>query len=61
MDVTQGVELLQKVPAGRSIPIHYDDYRVFRSPVSDFVDPGTRRGLMTQVSVPSRGDTVALS
>jgi hypothetical protein len=41
--------------------MHYDDYGVFRSPVSDFVDPGTRRGLMTQVSVPSRGDTVPLS
>jgi L-ascorbate metabolism protein UlaG (beta-lactamase superfamily) len=60
MDAPQGVELLRQVPAERSIPIHYDDYRVFRSPVRDFVELVGRSGLRTEVRVPSRGDTVPL-
>jgi L-ascorbate metabolism protein UlaG (beta-lactamase superfamily) len=60
MDAPQGVQLLRQVPSGRTIPVHYDDYRVFRSPVEDFVAAVSRSGLDTRVEVPARGATVDL-
>src|ERR671914_2121300 len=36
MDGRQGVELMQIVNPEQAIPIHYDDYDVFKSPLSDF-------------------------
>ena len=60
MDAPQGVQLLRQVPAPRVIPVHYDDYRVFRSRVEDFVDLMGREGLATEVVVPARGQTVDL-
>ncbi|KAF2810395.1 Metallo-hydrolase/oxidoreductase [Mytilinidion resinicola] len=36
MDAKQGVELVQLIKPDVTIPIHYDDYNVFASPLSDF-------------------------
>jgi L-ascorbate metabolism protein UlaG (beta-lactamase superfamily) len=36
MDGAQGVELLQMLRPRRAVPVHYDDYGVFTSPLSDF-------------------------
>jgi L-ascorbate metabolism protein UlaG (beta-lactamase superfamily) len=36
MDAKQGVELLQIIRPERAIPIHYNDYDVFKSPLADF-------------------------
>jgi L-ascorbate metabolism protein UlaG (beta-lactamase superfamily) len=36
MDGRQGVEMMRAVNPHLSIPIHYDDYTVFKSPRSDF-------------------------
>ena len=36
MDAKQGVELMKIIDAGVTIPIHFDDYDVFLSPLSDF-------------------------
>ena len=36
MDAEQGVRLLRLVRPRTAVPIHYDDYTVFRSPLSDF-------------------------
>ncbi|OBT81121.1 hypothetical protein VE02_10224 [Pseudogymnoascus sp. 03VT05] len=36
MDAFQGLQLLQLVNPDITIPIHYDDYDVFRSPLRDF-------------------------
>jgi L-ascorbate metabolism protein UlaG (beta-lactamase superfamily) len=60
MDAGQGVQLLRQVPAARVVPVHYDDYRVFRSRVEDFVDLMAAEGHGTEVVVPRRGETVAL-
>ncbi|HSL12566.1 MAG TPA: MBL fold metallo-hydrolase [Actinomycetota bacterium] len=38
MDAAQGVELLRTVRPRVAIPIHYDDYAVFRSPLSEFLE-----------------------
>lgn len=36
MDAKQGVELMKIVDADVTIPVHFDDYDVFLSPLSDF-------------------------
>lgn len=46
---------------GVMVPVHYDDYTVFRSPLSDFTAQGDRRGLAGKVSTVGRGDTVNLA
>ena len=45
MDGRDGADLLETVRPGTTVPIHYDDYGVFRSPLSDFLDEVGRRGL----------------
>lgn len=36
MDAKQGVELMRLIKPDVTIPIHYDDYEVFASPLEDF-------------------------
>ena len=48
-DGREGVELLQIVAPGRAIPIHYDDYTVFKSPLSDFQQEVREAGLEPRV------------
>jgi L-ascorbate metabolism protein UlaG (beta-lactamase superfamily) len=43
------------------IPVHYDDYGVFRSPLSDFVAELDRAGTPTRLLLPARGETVPLT
>lgn len=38
-----------------AIPVHYDDYTVFRSPLSDFLDEFRRRQLPGEVRIVARG------
>lgn len=40
--------------------MHYDDYRVFRSPLSDFVDQAKDSGFGDVLRTVRRGDTVPL-
>jgi L-ascorbate metabolism protein UlaG (beta-lactamase superfamily) len=44
MDGRMGADLLEAVRPRTTVPIHYDDYGVFRSPLSDFLDEVERRG-----------------
>jgi L-ascorbate metabolism protein UlaG (beta-lactamase superfamily) len=60
MDDEQGVDLLRRINPGRAVPVHYDDYRVFRSPLSDFEDRCRREGLGDLVRPVRRGETVRL-
>jgi L-ascorbate metabolism protein UlaG (beta-lactamase superfamily) len=57
MDGAQGAELLDVVRPRRAVPVHYDDYTVFKSPLSDFTDEVARRGLSELVQVVGRGET----
>ena len=59
MDARQGVEATHLIRAGLTLPIHYDDYRVFRSPLSDYVTRARDQGL-TGVQPIGRGDTIDL-
>jgi L-ascorbate metabolism protein UlaG (beta-lactamase superfamily) len=60
MDAEQGTNLVQLVQPGSVIPIHYDDYPVFRSPLRDFLHTATARGLAGSVQTVQRGETVPL-
>ncbi|GHJ05397.1 MBL fold metallo-hydrolase [Streptomyces olivaceus] len=44
MDAEQGADLLDLLRPRRALPVHYDDYPVFRSPLQDFLDEADRRG-----------------
>jgi L-ascorbate metabolism protein UlaG (beta-lactamase superfamily) len=61
MDAEQGADFLRRVSPGSAIPVHYDDYGVFRSPLSDFVERVGREDLATVVRPVRRGETVALA
>ncbi|RDW57860.1 MBL fold metallo-hydrolase [Aspergillus mulundensis] len=45
MDAKQGVELMRLVKPDVTIPVHYDDYDVFASPLGDFKEIVEREGL----------------
>jgi L-ascorbate metabolism protein UlaG (beta-lactamase superfamily) len=61
MDAVQGADILELIAPRRAIPVHYDDYGVFKSPLSDFEAEVQRRGLADLVQVVRRGDTVDLA
>jgi L-ascorbate metabolism protein UlaG (beta-lactamase superfamily) len=61
MDGEQGADLMELVDAGVAIPIHYDDYTVFKSPLDDFRQEAQTRGLLSRVRFVDRGQTVHLA
>jgi L-ascorbate metabolism protein UlaG (beta-lactamase superfamily) len=59
MDGEQGTDLVEMVEPGVVVPVHHDDYGVFRSPLADFVEEMRRRGQEHRLRVVQRGDTVS--
>jgi L-ascorbate metabolism protein UlaG (beta-lactamase superfamily) len=57
MDARQGVEAMRIVNPREVVPIHYDDYAVFRSPLADFQRAVTEAGLAERVRYLRRGET----
>jgi L-ascorbate metabolism protein UlaG (beta-lactamase superfamily) len=57
MDAKQGVEMIKLVLPKVSIPIHYDDYTLFKSPLSDFKKHIDAMGLQEYVRYIERGET----
>jgi L-ascorbate metabolism protein UlaG (beta-lactamase superfamily) len=57
MDGKQGVEVMQIVNPRRAIPIHYNDYDVFKSPLSEFQHEVKAAGLEDRVHYLSHGET----
>jgi hypothetical protein len=43
-----------------TVPIHYDDYGVFKSPLQDFLSACSSGGVGSRVRPVGRGETVAL-
>lgn len=56
MDAKQGVELVRLVRPDVTIPVHYDDYDVFLSPLSDFKKAMEEAGLGDKVVYLDRKD-----
>jgi L-ascorbate metabolism protein UlaG (beta-lactamase superfamily) len=60
MDAVEGADLVELVRPRTAVPIHYDDYGVFKSPLADFRAEMKRRGLDDSVTYVARGETAAL-
>jgi L-ascorbate metabolism protein UlaG (beta-lactamase superfamily) len=60
MDGMQGANFLELFRPKVAVPVHYDDYTVFRSPLEDFRTEMERRQLPIEVRYVRHGDTVSL-
>ena len=60
MDAPQGVDLVRRVGPREDVPVHYDDYRVFRSPLAEFERLFHQAGLPAHLHRVRRGDTVEM-
>lgn len=60
MDGEQGTEAIRVVEPRVAIPIHYDDYDVFKSPLSEFESAVIEAGLDGRVRYLERGERLAL-
>ncbi len=57
MDGKDGVQMMQIVKPKKTIPIHYNDYDVFKSPLSEFAREVKAAGLDEGVVYLAHGDT----
>jgi L-ascorbate metabolism protein UlaG (beta-lactamase superfamily) len=60
MDADQGVDFLRRAQPRQAVPVHYDDYRVFRSPLSAFEARAAESGLPSRITPGRRGETIPL-
>ncbi|WP_017318569.1 MBL fold metallo-hydrolase [Mastigocladopsis repens] len=57
MDAEQGVQAIQIIAPRTAIPIHFNDYTVFKSALDDFKSAIAQAGLEHKVQYLSHGDT----
>src|SRR5215210_1625049 len=57
MDADQGLEAMRIVDPRTTVPIHYNDYGVFESPLEDFKRAVAEAGLEDRVHYLAHGDT----
>jgi L-ascorbate metabolism protein UlaG (beta-lactamase superfamily) len=57
MDDEQGVEMVRIIQPEKAIPIHYNDYDVFKSPLEDFKAAADAAGLTEKLIYLSHGET----
>jgi L-ascorbate metabolism protein UlaG (beta-lactamase superfamily) len=60
MDARQGADLVELLEPPVTVPVHFDDYDRFTSPLGDFVAEVVRRELPGSVRTVQRGDTISL-
>jgi L-ascorbate metabolism protein UlaG (beta-lactamase superfamily) len=60
MDGPMGVDFVERCRPSVVVPVHHEDYGVFRSPLSDFVDRARAEGLDASLRCPARGEVVSL-
>jgi L-ascorbate metabolism protein UlaG (beta-lactamase superfamily) len=60
MDGEQGADLVELVRPALTVPVHHDDYTVFRSPLADFLTACRERDVPTRVQPVARGEVVSL-
>jgi L-ascorbate metabolism protein UlaG (beta-lactamase superfamily) len=61
MDAAQGIDAVRLVAPRAAIPIHYDDYTVFKSPLRHFTEAVEVANLSTEVVYLDRGDRYPLA
>jgi L-ascorbate metabolism protein UlaG (beta-lactamase superfamily) len=59
MDASQGIECLRIIQPEMAIPIHYNDYDVFKDPLENFVRAVERAGLQDKVRYLYHGESYA--
>ncbi|MDB5842441.1 MAG: fold metallo-hydrolase [Herminiimonas sp.] len=59
MDGKDGVRMMQIIAPQRAIPIHYNDYGVFKSPLADFEKEVNAAGLQGKVTYLKHGESYA--
>ncbi len=57
MDGRQGVEAIRRIGPKTTIPIHYNDYDRFKSPLGEFREEVIRAGLEDRVQYLAHGET----
>ena len=60
MDGRQGAGLVEALKLPKMIPVHFDDYGVFASPLSDFTSEMGRRGMADRIIELERGGSVTV-
>jgi L-ascorbate metabolism protein UlaG (beta-lactamase superfamily) len=60
MDGKQGADLVELLKPPVTVPVHYDDYSVFTSPLGDFVAEVEDRRAPGELRTVGRGQTVSL-
>ena len=60
MDARQGADLVELLRPPVTVPVHYDDYDRFASPLGDFFAEVGRRELPGRLRPVQRGDTISL-
>ncbi len=60
MDAEQGIEAVRIIGPQQLMPIHFDDYDLFTSPLEDFVGEVRRAGLEERLVQVARGETIVL-
>lgn len=60
MDAGQGADLVDLMRPGTVVPVHFDDYGVFRSPLTHFTEEMRRRGMDARLRLVARGETAPL-
>ncbi|HEX2577572.1 MAG TPA: MBL fold metallo-hydrolase [Aquihabitans sp.] len=60
MDGEQGAAAIELLDPDRALPVHFEDYSVMRSPLSEFTDAVAARGLRTEVCYLDRGGRLEL-
>jgi L-ascorbate metabolism protein UlaG (beta-lactamase superfamily) len=58
MDSEQGVKALQIIRPKTAVPIHYNDYTVFKDPLSAFKTAAEGAALQTKIRYVSHGETL---
>ena len=57
MDAEQGMEAMRTIDPRTAVPIHYNDYEAFESPLEDFKKAVNEAGLEDRVHYLAHGDT----
>jgi L-ascorbate metabolism protein UlaG (beta-lactamase superfamily) len=60
MDARQGADLVELLKPPVTVPVHFDDYDRFTSPLGDFLAEVRRRELPGELRAAQRGETISL-
>ena len=60
MDARQGADLVELLTPKVTVPVHFDDYGLFKDPLGNFVAEVAARRAPGELRIVGRGETVSL-